>query len=39
MKSTWNIGERRFKKNFRRKMKMFKALVESVALGESMEVV
>lgn len=31
MKSTWSIEERLFKKDFRRRMKMFK-LVESVTL-------
>lgn len=31
MKSTWSIGERLFKKDFRRRMKMFK-LVKSVTL-------
>jgi len=32
MKRTWSIGERIFKEDFRRRMKMFEALVESVAL-------
>ncbi|KMQ89609.1 rna-directed dna polymerase from mobile element jockey-like protein, partial [Lasius niger] len=32
MKNTWSIGERIFNKDFRRRMKMFKALVNSVAL-------
>jgi len=31
-KNTWSIGEKLFKDNFVRKMKMFESLVESVAL-------
>lgn len=31
MKSTWSIGERIFKKDYKRRMKMFRALVNSVA--------
>lgn len=32
MKKTWSIGERLFRDNFMRRMKMFESLVESVAL-------
>ncbi|XP_077278957.1 uncharacterized protein LOC143906639 [Temnothorax americanus] len=32
MKRTWSIGERIFKEDFERRMKMFEALVEGVAL-------
>jgi len=32
MKQTWSIGERLFKENFERRMKMFQALAGSVAL-------
>ncbi|XP_033358886.1 golgin subfamily A member 6-like protein 1 [Bombus vosnesenskii] len=32
MKKTWNVGERIFKQDYKRRMKMFGALVESVAL-------
>jgi len=32
MKNTWSIGEKLFKDNFVRRMKMFESLVESVAL-------
>lgn len=32
MKSTWSIGERIFKDNYKRRIKMFGALVESVGL-------
>ena len=31
MKKTWSVGERIFKQDYKRKMKMFGALVESVA--------
>lgn len=30
MKMTWSIGERLFKDDYKRKMKMFKALVDSM---------
>lgn len=40
MKSTWSKGKRLFKKNFRRTMKMFRALVQSVAVwGGSMRLI
>lgn len=32
MKQTWSIGERLFKEDYGRRMKMFKTLVGSVAL-------
>ncbi|XP_024227618.2 uncharacterized protein LOC112213914, partial [Bombus impatiens] len=32
MKETWSVGERIFKQDYKRRMKMFGALVESVAL-------
>lgn len=32
MKNTWSIGERIFKEHYRRRMKMFESLVESVIL-------
>ncbi|XP_043583626.1 vicilin-like seed storage protein At2g18540 [Bombus pyrosoma] len=32
MKKTWSVGERIFKQDYKRRMKMFEALVESVAL-------
>lgn len=32
MKSTWSIGERIFREHYRRRMKMFESLVESVIL-------
>ncbi|XP_024222913.2 uncharacterized protein LOC112212739 [Bombus impatiens] len=32
MKKTWSVGERIFKQDYKRRMKMFGALVESVAL-------
>ncbi|XP_011637362.1 trichohyalin-like [Pogonomyrmex barbatus] len=32
MKQTWSIGEKLFKNDFERRMKMFNALVESIAL-------
>lgn len=32
MKKTWTVGERNFKQDYKRRMKMFRALIESVAL-------
>ncbi|XP_043583307.1 uncharacterized protein LOC122568058 isoform X2 [Bombus pyrosoma] len=32
MKKTWSVGERIFKQDYKRRMKMFEALVESMAL-------
>ena len=32
MKQTWSIGEKLFKENFERRLKMFKALIGSIAL-------
>ncbi|XP_033180121.1 vicilin-like seed storage protein At2g18540 [Bombus impatiens] len=32
MKKTWSVGERTFKRDYKRRMRMFGALVESVAL-------
>ena len=32
LKKTWSVGERIFKQDYKRRMKMFGALVESVAL-------
>lgn len=32
MKKTWSIGEGIFKENYRRRVRMFEALVESVAM-------
>ncbi|XP_033315106.1 uncharacterized protein LOC117213673 [Bombus bifarius] len=35
MKKTWSVGERIFKQDYKRRMKMFGALIESVALFEA----